>query len=500
MDIRKRTLALLLASCMLTVPACSEKAADSAEDSAKTSSGITALPGENEELPDASEEPDPLADALPEKDMGGWTFRMSIFGNGGIRAETYAEEMNGNVVNDAVYTKIANVGDRFNVDIVLTEACLDDGNDQAVLLKSIAAGEDSCEIAQGHDISMANASLEGDFINVYDLPYLDFEKPWWPDATLESMTVLGQMYLMFNNISYENLTATRVMYFNKSLMTDMGFAYPYETVYEGTWTLDEIRNLSDSAYIDLNGNGKRDAFDQYGFVSPTYFYCCMEPFCLEPYRKDENGGLYYSMDVERTSELVEKFYNLLFGEGGFKNSYDTVVKLFSDGRAMFDYSTLGDAVNKFNVSEVVYGILPMPKLNEEQDQYYGGSTDRPIAVPITVDPANLDSIGLVVEALNAEGYRNVYPAVYEITMKNRYADQTDDAKMLDIIHDNTIISFTYLFGNFASAYNKLFETLFNAGTPNTNVASWKAANNKVQTKYVAKLMKFFTAHADTVNP
>ena len=45
----------------------------------------------------------------------------------------------------------------------------------------------------------------------------------------------------------------------------------------------------------------------------------------------------------------------------------------------------------------------MPKLNEEQDQYYGGSTDRPIAVPITVDPANLDSIGLVVEALNAEG-------------------------------------------------------------------------------------------------
>ena len=215
MDIRKRTLALLLAFCMLTVPACSEKTVDSAEDSAKTSSGITALPGENEELPDVSEEPDPLADALPEKDMGGWTFRMSIFGNGAIRAETYAEEMNGNVVNDAVYTKITNVEDRFNVDIVLTEACLDDGNDQAVLLKSIAAGEDSCEIAQGHDISMANASLEGDFINVYDLPYLDFEKPWWPDATLESMTVLGQMYLMFNNISYENLTATRVMYFNK---------------------------------------------------------------------------------------------------------------------------------------------------------------------------------------------------------------------------------------------------------------------------------------------
>ncbi|MBE6724614.1 MAG: hypothetical protein E7576_05370 [Ruminococcaceae bacterium] len=212
---------------MLTVPACSNNTAENAAADAEQRSSEIAAPTVGDEEPlDVSEDPDPLADSLPEKDMGGWTFRMSIFGNGGIRAETYAEEMNGNVVNDAVYTKITNVGDRFNVDIVLTEACLDDNNDQAVLLKSIKAGEDSCEIAQGHDISMANASLEGDFINVYDLPYLDFEKPWWPPATLESMTVLGQMYLMFNNISYENLTATRVMYFNKTLMTDMGFAYP----------------------------------------------------------------------------------------------------------------------------------------------------------------------------------------------------------------------------------------------------------------------------------
>ena len=67
MDIKKRTLALLLAFCILTVPACSEKTADSAEDSAKTSSEITSLTGENEELPDASEEPDPLATPFPKK-------------------------------------------------------------------------------------------------------------------------------------------------------------------------------------------------------------------------------------------------------------------------------------------------------------------------------------------------------------------------------------------------------------------------------------------------
>ena len=84
-------------------------------------------------------------------------------------------------------------------------------------------------------------------------------------------------------------------------------------------------------------------------------------------------------------------------------------------------------------------------------------------------------------------------------MKNRYADQTDDAKMLDIIHDNVIISFTYLFGNYASAYNMLFANLFNASTPSTDVASWEARTNKVQTRYVERLMQFFADHAEAAD-
>ncbi len=501
---KHRTLALLLVLSMLTVTSCSENTADDTTDTAQNvpevTDSVVEAEAETEKELDAAEARAAIPDTLPEKDMEGWTFRMSIFGNGQIRSETYVDEMNGNVVNDAVYRKISNVEERFNVDIVLTEACLDDTKDQAVLINSIIAGEDSCEIAQGHDISMANASLEGYFINVYDLPHLNFEKPWWPDATLDSMTVSGQMYLMFNNISYENLAATRVLFFNKTLMTSMDLEHPYNTVYEGKWTLDELQRLSDSAYLDTNGDGNRDPDDQYGFISPTYFYACMEPFNLEPYCKDENGALYYDFDVERASELAEKYYNLLFGQGGFLKDYDTITKVFTNGRGMFYYATLNEAITKFGDSEVIYGILPMPKLNEAQDQYYGGSTDRPIAVPITIQMDNMDNIGIVVEALNAEGYKQVFPAFYEIAMKNRYADQTDDAKMLDIVYDNVTISFTYLFGNFVSAYNTLLSDLFNAATPNTDVASWAAKKEKPQTKYVERLQEFFTEQQAASNP
>lgn len=490
---RKRSLiALLLALSMTTIPSCGESAANSDETPAPSAEVSAPEEAETEEVLDAAEALAAIPDSLPEKDMDGWNFRMTIFGTDQTRAETYAEEATGNVVNDAVYQKILNVEERFNVDVALTEASLSGVDSVDVLKQAIVAGDDSCELAQGHDISMANTALQAYFYDVYKIPHLDFEKPWWPEATLESMTVLGQMYMMFNNISYVNLEATRVMFFNKTLMDDMNIAHPYDTVYEGKWTLDELQKLSDSAYLDLNGNGNRDADDQYGFVSPTYYYCCMEPFRLEPYCKDADGNLFYSLDVEKTSALVEKYYSLLFGEGGLRTDYDTITKVFTDGRAMFYYATLNEAVTKFSNSDVIYGILPMPKLDETQDQYYGGSTDRPIAVPITIQTSNMDNIGIVVEALNAEGYKNVYPAFYEIAMKNRYADQTDDAKMLDLVHDNVIISFTYLYGNYASAYNILFENLFNATTPNTDVASWAAKNEKAQKKYVERLMKFFT--------
>ncbi len=495
---KKRALiALLLALSMLSAAACSESTANSET----TDPGTQVTDPTVTETEEPAETEDSLAsipDSLPERDMDGWQFRMTVFGSAEQHAQTYVDELDGSVINDAVYNKILSVEERFNVDVVLTEASAQ--TDSVDILKtSILAGDDSCELGQGHDVSMANASLQSLFLNVYDIPYLDFEKPWWPPATLESMTVLGQMYLMFNNISYNNLAQTRVMFFNKTLMDDMNIAHPYDTVYEGAWTMDELLKLSESAYIDANGDGSRDEDDQYGYVSPPYFYCCMEPFNLEPYCKDEEGNLYYNLDIEKMSTLTDYFYTLIFGPGGFKSEYETISKIFTDGRAMFHYTTLNDAVTCFSNSDVTYGILPMPKLDDTQDAYYGGSTDRPIAVPITVQ-ADLENIGIVIEALNAEGYKQVYPAYYEIAMKSRYADQTDDARMLDLIHDNVTISFTYLYGNYASAYNIMFENLFNEATPSTDVASWAAKNEKAQNAYVKRLMKFFTTSLEKENP
>lgn len=432
-----------------------------------------------------------LKDNLPDSDLGGYTFRILAFNEENIKT-IYSEEMDGNLVNDAVFEKIKAVEDRFNTVIKLAEGTVTTStSDETVIVKKeVLANSDSFDIVQGHDVSMANMSLEGYFMDARTLPYLDFDQPWWPAETLESMTVAGQMYLMSNNISYFNLASTRVVFFNKSTFNDMNITYPYEDVYNRKWTLDLLSGYAKQAYKDINGSSTVDIDDSFGFVNPPYFYCWLEPFRVEPYVKDSEGNLYYELNLEKIQTIVDKFYGLLFSEGGYltKDGPETN-KIFTDGRSMFTYTTLGTAVTTYSYSDVIYGVLPMPLLNESEEAYYGGSTDRQIAVPITVP--DVETVGLIIEALNFEGYRRVFPAYYEIALKSRYADQSDDANMIDIVHEKVIISFTYLFGNYASAYNNLLETLFNAKTPSSDVASYAAKNEKGQIKRVETIMKFY---------
>lgn len=478
----RRLLALLLAALLLAT-----SCATTGETNETTAD--TSVPDETTETVESETQ---IADSLPDMDLAGYTYRMSINGNDERRAQTFVEELIGETINDAVYNQRITVEERFNAKIVMAEL-IDTADSLTSHKNSIVAGDDAFDLLQGHDISMAQMSLEGLFYDLYTLPYLDFTKPWWPAATTESMTVAGQMYMMFNNISCHNLSATRVMFFNKDMMKSLGLEYPYDMVYEGTWTMDTMLTMVDAAYVDTNGNGEKDIDDQVGFISPNNFYAVMEPFQVEPYQRDEEGKLYYKFDLEKMMKLTEKYYALLFGKGGFmkQNVDNDIYNMFTEGKGLFMYTGFSNAITQFSYGDVVFGLLPMPKLDEEQDGYYGGATDRPLAIPITAS-SHLDETSLLTEALNVEGYRQVFPAYYETAMKTRYADQTDDAVMMELIHDNVIISFTYLFGNYQSAYNIMFEDLFaKSSTPGTDVASWAAKKEKSQTEHVAKLQKFF---------
>ena len=483
---------LLILFLIISIAACSNNS------SAGTNGGAAADTDGGNAADNASNTVTTIPDDLPNADLGGFTFRILVFENkeGNQISEIYVAEMTGNVIDDAVYNKIMSVEERFNVDITLSSGSIttpgDTGDQNGIIKRLVLSGDDEFEIVTAHDISMGNMSLEGYFMNMYDIPHLNFDKPWWSKSLIDSLSVGEQMYIMSNFIHYWGLACTRVMYFNKSMFTDLNQDMPYAYVTDHVWTLDKLYSLTKDVYQDLNGNGEKDENDRYGFINPPYYYCFLEPFNLEPYKKDPEGRLYYDLDVNKFSVIAEKFYNILFGPSGFKaKDGPDSEKIFTDGNAMFAYAAFNTAVTKYSFTDVIYGILPMPKLDENQAEYYAGCTDRPLAVPITVNPDNVDNIGIVIEALSAEGYKQVFPVYFELALKVRYADQTEDAEMIDIINKNIILSLNYTYGNYESPYLKLFETLFNAKTPSYDVASYAAKVEKSQIARCEQIMAKF---------
>ncbi len=120
-----------------------------------------------------------------------------------------------------------------------------------------------------------------------------------------------------------------------------------------------------------------------------------------------------------------------------------------------------------------WGIIPMPKYDETQQNYY--SPGFPNCYPITVVPASNDApddTGILLEEMSYIGYTKLLPALYDTVLSGKCARDEDSVEMLDIIFGNTLYDigmiydfggirttirtiYTQLDGNFASAFAEI---------------------------------------------
>ena len=152
--------------------------------------------------------------------------------------------------------------------------------------------------------------------------------------------------------------------------------------------------------------------------------------------------------------------------------------MFADGRVAFTLVThLGDQVKPAIENDVSYGIVPYPKVNVEQENYYGACTDYLFTIPMTI--RDNERVGAVLEAMAYAGYKHIRPAYCEQTLKTRFATDPDCAEMLNLIFDNRVISFSYLYsGMQANLIAKTVQTM--------NVASYLRAQSRAEQKVLDK--------------
>ena len=431
--------ALALASCGET----SKKLPDETKDAAgETTAAATEEPTE-EDLRAA------IPDNLPETDMQGYQFRIWTRDRSDFVEDIGVDmEQTGEVVDDAIFNRNKVVEERFNCELV--QRSVNSSSFNAELTKTITSGEDAMDVALGQVVTVPNLCIEGYFLDWYeDLPYVNLQQPWYIGNAAEALSVNGHAYAMIGEMNLDVLRFTYCMYWNQKIASDFDLENIYTVVEEGRWTYEYLRTLATQVYRDLNGDGQKSeadllclSGDPYSAVV-TYQYAFNNP--LFTIGKDGIPAL--TFDSEKANDIVTKLNDLYWNTAGaYTKDWGTGAEAWTNGNLLC-ITNLFQNAEGYRDLEFDFGIIPYPKYDEAQTSYYTMSDGAHgvMTVPITISKPDYTSI--ILEAMNAETYKQVAPAYYDIALKVKYSRDNESSRILDLLMESRVFDFGYIYNN-----------------------------------------------------
>lgn len=443
----------LLLLCALMIAA----SVISCGDYGKNATAVTTAAAEQAQTEAVEEVTTQLKPDLPEEDFGGYSFRVltkGAFNTHWTSRDIYAAEATGDPINDAVYERNMRVMEKYNFSVVEDPSQSDPAG---AAKKVILAGEDAYDLLTMGILTNASLFTEGMLIDFKDLYYVDLDRPWYDHNCRDSLSIAKKVFVMTGDLVIMDKDATWSIMFNKSFATNLNLPDLYAQVNEGKWTMDMMYSCMANASDDINGDGNHDYDDSWGLAGEAWNNGALIAGAgLKVFSKDEEDMPYISMNTERYYQAFEtaskingdKDKSLLANNvTGFADVWeDCFHKAFKEDRLLFYFTGL-NRCTLLRSMETDFGILPVPKYDEVQTDYYNlislwGANG--FSVPKTV--ADLERTSIIIEALSAEFMYTLTPAYYEITLKTKLSRDEESSAMLDIIFSSRIYELGIMFG------------------------------------------------------
>ena len=400
-------------------------------------------------------------------DYGGYEYRILSPGPGEhfyyhIQAnlnEVYAEELNGDLMNDAIYQRNAMAEDLLSIKVTPIWSTGDTSGITSMLKAGTAAGSDEYDAVINRMDFLGTSLQNGDLQNLRAISTLNVEHPWWDKNIVDDFTLFGdRLYWIAGDINFVDDYAVEAVFFSMSLCDDHGLAYPYTLVKEGTWTIDRMLEMANAVKTDVNGDGKYTVEDDVvGHLEQNdhvkhWMYAMGE----KSIDIDDAGNLRLRILDERQIGAIDKLYNAMVEN---EMTYTGKAADFAAGHALF-YGDMLAFVNQLREMTSDFGIIPMPKYDEAQEsygEYISNGWTTAYAVPMTNgDP---ERTGVILEALSGYSTDTVRQALYEVSLSAKLVRDADSVEMLDIIFGSKsydwAVDFTWGSG-FASLYNGIY--------------------------------------------
>ena len=482
---KNKLLALLLAA-LLTAPAflsCSDSGTN--EEAAAETTAST--PSAEEET--APEETEPtIYDDVPTGSFDGHEFRMLNVVSNYAYVLLTAEELIGETINDAVFNRNALVGDKLNV--TFSEEIVGWGDIAGAITNMVAADEYTYDIVFDEVQASIKYPANGQVLNLYDLPELNFEKPWWDAGSVETLSVGDSLYMVNGDIHLMYGESAWVLFFNQNMLAEYNMESPYTIIKEGRWTFDKMHEMVSQVALDLNGDGILNSDDQFGLATHSDFSLVLLTSAGEGllYKNEENIPEWKELP-EKVFSLSEKIYQQFFDLNiAFQQylspigSIGGIVDHFMQGKSLFLCEVLGHAKTLRDMEDN-FGIIPTPKYDETQENYntFIARSAQTLMVPVT--NRELSRTAIILENLGAESFKSVRPAYYDVQLSGKTARDADSLEMLDIIFAGRRYEMAYIFGA-----NTIGAAYISATEKGSELASTVSKLNKAVSKTMEKTL------------
>ncbi|MCQ2425979.1 MAG: hypothetical protein MJ070_07525 [Lachnospiraceae bacterium] len=396
---------------------------------------------------------------LPPMTFDGYTFGMLHWYIDGWLVhgiDLYAEELNSDPVNDAVYTRNSRLSETLDIEFELEEQTYSEVVN--TIRQSVRSNDDFYDLVYARLTDVDGVLLEGAFLDYnYDLPYVNLDKPYWDQSVREQLSFGGHLFMEATDMNITDKNATDGVLFNKQLARDLNMPDFYQLVRDGTWTLETLYDNMTAFDGDVNGDGKMEAgTDVFGYlgaddVMMSLFYGCGGHLTL----KDSDDLPFFDFNTEENVDLVMQILDIMY-DPAFINEYihkEANANCFIAGTGLFHWSRMEKVVRLRGEENIDFGILPTPKRDEYQSEYLSMLSEHTTGLPsVLASETDPETVSYIMEAMSAASHYDLQSAYYDITLKTKSARDDESLEMLDLIFKNRILDIGELcnFGTFST--------------------------------------------------
>ncbi len=495
----KRTLSL----CLLLVLMLSLLLTACSKDPATTTSTPSA--GNDVSQETSKEEEFVLFSNLPDVNYNGETFKVIVEGDHMttyMSVEFLPQESSYDTLKKAVGDRNDLIAERFGVEFAEFRTT---SNGQMVtdLTTNAMAGTSEYDMVMPYMSDAATLALEGYFYDLNDLDYINLDMDYYDQGSVKDLSVAGKNYFVTGDLSLLSLACTHAIIFNKDVIGDRGLENPFDLVKSGKWTLDKMLEMSRQITANDDDNPEWTHKDSYGFLINDNFVNSLYIGAGQRFTtKNNNDEPIVAVDSENAARVYDKIYSFVtdtsavcqFSAAGNsyyasatnagKNIWVAALESIAEKTALFRAMAIIDIFDQGDY-ECDFGVLPTPKLDEAQDEYYSRvSTVYATCVAIPKNVRDPEMSAVITDALMQASTETTKYAYFETIMQDRKVADNDSSEMLQYIFDGRVydLASIYHWGGTGEGDLNSISGFMNAiaiSGANTFTSQWEAIESAV---------------------